>query len=364
VFPQLDQKKREQKMNTKKTVNFEGKTVFVGIDVHKKKYHITAIMDQLVIKKCTTLADPEQVAHSLKSWFFGAAKVFTAYEAGFCGFGFHRKLMAHGIHSIVVNPASIEIAANDRVKTDARDSEKIARHLAAGNLRGVNIPTEKQELSRLYQRTRQQFRDIRTMLGNQIKSKLFQFGFIAPEDDRVMSLAYLKRVQALSLPEELQITIEALIVSWKNIYAEILKLNRKIKAQNALHSDIQRIQTVPGIGELTSNILYTELGDMQQFPNERSLFSFLGLTPCEYSSGEKQRKGHITRQGPGRLRHILVEITWRTIRVDSGLRAVYTRIAQHRGGKRAIVACARKLAGRIRSCLIQQQDYRYEAIMA
>ncbi len=351
-------------MNTKKMVNFEGKTVFVGIDVHKKKYHITAVMDQLIIKKCTTLADPGQVALSLSSWFAGAAKICTAYEAGFCGFGFHRKLVAAGIHSIVVNPASIEVAANDRVKTDARDSEKIARHLTAGNLRGVNIPTEKQELSRLYQRTRQQLRDIRTMLGNQIKSKLFQFGWIPPEDDQVMSLTYVRKVQALSLPEELQITIESLLVSWKNIYAEIQKLNRKIKEQNEQNPNIQRIKTVPGLGDLTSNILYTELGDMRQFPNERSLFSFLGLTPCEYSSGEKQRKGHITRQGPGRLRHILVEITWRTIRVDSGLRAVYNRIAQHRGGKRAIVACARKLAGRIRSCLIQRQDYRYEAIMA
>ena len=103
-------------MNTKKNVNFEGKTVFVGIDVHKKKYHLTAIMDQLVVKKCTVFADPEQVTRSLKEWFSDAAQVFTAYEAGFCGFGFHRKLRSAGIRSIVVNPASIEVAANDRLR--------------------------------------------------------------------------------------------------------------------------------------------------------------------------------------------------------------------------------------------------------
>lgn len=351
-------------MSTQKKVNVEGKTVFVGIDVHKKKYHITAIMDQLVIKKCTTLANPAQVAHSLTSWFAGAAKICTAYEAGFCGFGLHRKLVSVGIQSLVVNPASIEVAANDRVKTDARDSEKIARHLSAGNLRGIHIPTEAQELARIYQRTRQQIRETRTMTGNQIKSKLFQFGWIAPDNDDVMSMKYIHKAQELPLEPELKEAIEILIALWITAHQKILELEKKIKEQNQTHPEIQRIQTVPGIGELTSNILYTELGDMRQFPNERSLYAFLGLTPCEYSSGEKQRKGHITRQGPSRLRHILVEVTWRTITKDPSLRAVYDRISQHRGGKRAIVACARKLAGRIRSCLIQQQDYRYETVVA
>ena len=92
-----------------------------------------------------------------------------------------------------------------------------------------------------------------------------------------------------------------------------------------------------------------ELGDMSQFPNERALFSFTGLTPGEYSTGEKIHRGHISRQGSSRIRGVLVEAAWRAIREDAGLRLDYERIKARRGAKRAIVAIARKLVGRARA---------------
>ncbi|MBV8887744.1 MAG: IS110 family transposase [Chroococcidiopsidaceae cyanobacterium CP_BM_RX_35] len=70
------------------------------------------------------------------------------------------------------------------------------------------------------------------------------------------------------------------------------------------------------MGLLSARILANELGDMSQFKNERQLFSYTGLTPSEYSSGENMRKGHITRQGNSRVRGILIEIAWQAIGED------------------------------------------------
>src|SRR5262249_11834499 len=108
--------------------------------------------------------------------------------------------------------------------------------------------------------------------------------------------------------------------------------------------------SVTGIGEVVAGTLATELGDMTRFANERALFSYTGLTPSEYSSGPSIRRGHISRQGASRLRHVLVEMAWRALPRDQALTAIFARIAATRGNRRAIVAMARRLTGRIRAC--------------
>ena len=97
---------------------------------------------------------------------------------------------------------------------------------------------------------------------------------------------------------------------------------------------------------------------MSQFSNEKQLFNYLGFTPTEYSSGEHVRQGHISRQGRAVLRHMLVESAWIAIRKDPQLEMIYQRLHKTRGGKRAIVGVARRLAGRLRSCV--QQGVMYE----
>ena len=88
---------------------------------------------------------------------------------------------------------------------------------------------------------------------------------------------------------------------------------------------------------------------MSQFKNERELFSYTGLTPSEYSSGEKIRRGKISKQGNSRLRHVLVEAAWRGIKKDKVLAEFFEKLYPRTGKKRAIVAVARKLIGRIRA---------------
>lgn len=126
--------------------DYTGKTVFLGMDVHKKTYAVTAICDGVVIKRDTLKANPATLIAYAQKYFVGA-KIISAYEAGFCGFHLHRTLVAAGIENIIVDAASIEVAAGNRVKTDKRDSLKIATHLYEGRLKGIHILLGQQGLA-------------------------------------------------------------------------------------------------------------------------------------------------------------------------------------------------------------------------
>ena len=96
---------------------------------------------------------------------------------------------------------------------------------------------------------------------------------------------------------------------------------------------------------------------MSQFRNERQLFSYTGLTPSEYSTGEAIRRGHITHQGNARVRGILIEIAWRAIEKDQALAQFFNQLFPRTGKKKAIVAVARKLIGRIRAAFQKGEKY-------
>ena len=171
---------------TEPRLSYTGERVYVGIDVPKATYAVTCVCQRRMVKSATVPADPGRLAESLPRWFPGAT-LLSASEAGFSGFVLHRVLAAAGITNIVVNPASVAVAANDRVKTDRRDAKKLAVDLADGRLRGISIPTEAEELARLLPRTRAQIVEHRATIARQIKAKLYQCGLIPPASRRVRS---------------------------------------------------------------------------------------------------------------------------------------------------------------------------------
>ena len=121
---------------------------------------------------------------------------------------------------------------------------------------------------------------------------------------------------------------------------------------------VELLSTVPGIGWLTALTLVVEIVDFSRFPDGEALSSYAGLTPSEHSSGERIRHGHITRQGNPVVRSVLVESSWILIGKDPEMRRFYDRIKVRRGGKRAIVAVARKLCHRLLAIAQSGQPYK------
>jgi transposase len=343
--------------------DYTGKTIYVGMDVHKNSYSVTVTSDKAVVKKDRLVASPTELVCYLKNNFRGA-KINTAYEAGFSGFHLHRCLIQHGINNIVVHPAAIEIAARERVKTDKRDALKISAQLADGKLHCIHIPDEKVEANRRVTRLRSSLMEDRTKYGNRIKALLFQYGLIAANDDTIVSKKWidetLKTLKKKKFSDGLIYTVQSYSDQWVAIATKVKEINKELIKQAEGEKKIDDIyRSVPGIGPLSARILANELGDMKQFSGEKKFFSFTGLTPMEYSSGDKKCLGCISRQGRPVLRKILIEAAWVAIKKDKNLETIFEAIAKRAGKKRAIVAVARRLSGRIRACVIKGEKYKF-----
>ena len=271
--------------NSSGKLSYIGKKVFVGIDVHKRTYSVVTVVEGVIVKKWTTAAIPEKLAQQLGSYFPGAS-IQTAYESGFSGFVLHRVLEKAGINNIVVNPGSIEVAIHNRVKTDKRDALKIATLHEAGRLKGIRVPSPQQEQQRLLTRTRQQLVEDRSALKNKIRMKCHQMGLIDPDDTREMSHKLVGEILSRTHSPEFSLVIEAYWQVWKSIETQIKKIEQKLNEQAKVDPHETIYRSAPGIGPLWSRILSNELGDLSQFANERQLFSYTGLTPSEFSSGD------------------------------------------------------------------------------
>jgi len=340
------------------SMSYFNKEVYVGIDVHKASYSITAVCDKKVVKSATVKANPDALARSLVNWFADAKKVHSVYESGFSGYVLHRKLENAGVRNIVVNPASIAIASNDKVKTDLRDSKKLAVELSDQRLRAIYIPSVDEELDRLLPRTREQIVEHRATIARQIKMKLHQFGLISPDENKIISNRYIKAIESKALDPRLKQSLGFLFSQWRFATQKLIEIRALFKEQAAKSSKIERIyRSIPGVGEITARVLATELGDMSRFKNERAIASYTGLTPSEYSSGEHTRKGSITRQGSSRIRHMLVEVTWRAVTKNPEFKKQFDGIAHRRGKKKAVVAMARRMIIKMRACLRDGVEY-------
>jgi transposase len=337
-----------------KRISYAGEKVSIGIDVHKNHYTVCCMVQKIVVQKATMPAIPNKLLEFIESRFKGA-EVRTAYEAGFSGFNLHRALEDGGIPNLVVNAGSIEVASRDRVKTDRRDSLKLASLLEDGRLKGIRVPSLEEEQNRLLHRTREQLIKDRARCVNRIKMRLYQFNLPFPE--RMYTSSFDQILAEKNISYDVSYSLRKYISHWKLLNSDIKEIDNILKKRSETDPLFKIYNSIPGFGILTSSIISNELGDMSQFANERKLFNFLGLTPTERSTGDREIKGHISRQGSSRIRGILVEAAWAAINSDQYWKLEYQRRVFKLGGKRAVVSIARRLIGVARSLAKSNQLY-------
>ena len=124
----------------RKALSFKGQNIYIGIDVHLKSWSVTLMSEATQLKRFSQSPDPDALyAHLVRN--YPEAEYHSVYEAGFCGFWIHYRLVGLGIHNIVVNPADVPTTTSEKLrKTDAVDSAKLARSLRAGELKGIYVP--------------------------------------------------------------------------------------------------------------------------------------------------------------------------------------------------------------------------------
>ncbi len=337
-----------------------GKVVFVGVDVHKESWHMTARTDGEEVFNASIPADFTALNKVLDR--FQQCSIKIAYEAGPCGFWLYDRLCAAGIESIVVPPSLIPLESGNKVKTDKRDSHKLAVLLENNMLKRVHVLTEEERAHRELIRTRRQISDHRCDVMKQIKSKLLFNGITPPfRLKQSWSGQYMSWLKELPLGQEmLRESINALIEVYEYLTEQLKKITRKVVLLARSHkyaSKVELMKTIPGIGTLIAIEILAELQDVSRFSSAEKIASYIGLTPSEFSSGQYIHHGKITRCGNKRVRTCLVESSWILISKDPFMRNKYQHLKYRKGGKRAIIAIARVLITRIRRILLNNEPY-------
>jgi transposase len=345
-----------------KKIDFKGKDLFIGLDVHKKSWSVTIVVDGIEHRTFTQPPDPMGLYNYLQRSFPGGT-FNSAYEAGFCGYGIHRELNSLGIKNIVINAADIPTSQKDKLhKRDPIDSRKIARGLENGSLHGIHIFDRDLEELRSLNRTRfYLMRDLRRS-KNRIKSFLQYYGEHLPAefDNNQWSLkfvSWLKQVQ-MNTPGGLD-AFSHLIESYEHNRQQLLILSRIVRLRIREYDKelYNLLKTISGIGPLTSSALITELGDINRFPHIDHLSSFVGFIPRVRESGETIHTGGITFRCNTFLRTLLIESSWQAIRRDPALMQYYQQHVINSKGHKVIIKVARKLLNRIRYVMKNRQPY-------
>ena len=258
-----------------KKIDFTDQNIYAGFDAHLKSWKVTVMAEDIVYKTFTQPPRPEVLFNYLQEHFPGGT-YHTAYEAGFCGYWIHDKLVSFGINSIVVNPADIPTTDKERVqKEDKRDSRKIARSLSSGNLTPIYIPSLKTQRDRSLLRTRAMLvRDL-ARYKNRIKSFLYFYGitidssFSNPQSH--WSNRFMNWLESIDMGEESgKEALNVLISECKNLRASILNITkqvRRLSQSETYHERVILLRSIPGIGLLTAMIILTELETINRFRN-------------------------------------------------------------------------------------------------
>lgn len=263
--------------------------------------------------KLQEIPNTERALRALVKRLGGPAGLTVCYEAGPCGYAPLRLLSGMGVACDVVAPSLVPVRSGDRVKTDRRDAKKLLTLYRAGALSFVMPPTPVQEGLRDLVRARHDLVAGRRAARHRIQKQLLRYGLIF-EGKKTWTLAYRAWVarQRLSDPHA-QSALSHMLCHLHAIDAEIAALDRELEriADSEPWCDpVAWLCCFRGIRTLTALALLAEIGDFRRFGSARELMSFLGLTPSEYSSGEKRHRGQITKSGNTHARRLLVEAAW------------------------------------------------------
>ena len=334
-------KTNKAKIEPERTSVEAGATVKFGLDVHADQITVRLQKDGSVAQPSQKLSwarTLEWVREHVESGY----KVYSCYEAGPCGYGLHRQLEQLGATNYVVAPQKWDHSGR-AVKNDSRDATQLGIRLdqyVRGNKEAftvVMVPTAEQEQRRSLCRHRGRLVKERQRCVVRGCGLMLAQGIEGTGD-------WWKPKQWAQIKQQVPLWLREQLEQWQD---DALRLDQRV---DQLTPQIEQLsagcELIKGYGQLTAAVVEAEVLDWRRFKNRRQVGSFTGVCPSEHSSGKSRRQGSINKHGNPRVRHQLVEATWRLLYWQPNYKPLHKiRAAQGaRARKRAVVAAARHLA--------------------
>jgi transposase len=345
---------------------FDGQSIYVGIDCHKKNWTVTILGEQYEHKTMSQNPDPDILASYLKRNFPGA-DYSAVYEAGFNGFYSCRRLRELGINCNVIHAADVPTRQKEKIqKMDPVDSRKLARSLRGKEFEAIHVPELSLEADRAL--VRQRFRIMKdvTRIKARVRSLLFQFNISVPDrftlgQTRSWSKVYINWLKELPIEHEsLKQTLDNYIRTGELQRNELLSVNRQVRAlsqNDTYRNNYNLLISIPGIGFLTSMTFLVQIGDIRRFERLDDLCDYIGLVPMMHCSGDKMSTGKLINRGRKELKIMIIEAAWEAVRLDPALMVKFNELAKRMNKNKAIIRIARKLVSRMRFVLMTQKPY-------
>lgn len=363
--------------------------IYLGLDVHKDSITIAvlpagAVAPTRVERLPNDLTKRRRFCERVSA----EGELRACYEASGAGYVVHRAMRDWGYHCDVIAPSLIPSKPGQQRKHDKYDAAQLARLYRAGELTTVRIPSEAEERVRDLVRCRETLQREVLKSRHYILKFLARRGLVYREGTNWSTAHYhwLRRLAATGSP---------LVAEDQEVYSEYLgllgyKLSRRDELDRrigelaltpALAPAVNRLQCFRGVPRHVAMVLTTEIGDWQRFESPRQLMAYLGLVPKERSSGDRERRGSLTKAGNSHCRHALVQAAWayrfqpkvglalkarqrgqsavviaHAWKAQRRLHTLYRRLAFRTKPQSAVVAVARELVGFLWAVMQDQES--------
>lgn len=289
---------------------------FVGLDVHAQTIAVAVAEPGGEVRSLGMIPNRSEAVQRLIGKLGKPAQLRVCYEAGPTGYVLYWQLSELGVHCDVVAPTLVPVKAGDRVKTDRRDAEKLARCYRAGDLTAVWVPDQAHEALRDLVRARLAGKRDQLRARHRLGKFLLRQGRRAPESTMAWTGKYLEWVKQQRFEQPAQ---EATLLDYlhevEHAAARIVRLERAIDTAVEAMPQNQRaviagLQCLRGVAKITAVTVVSELGQLSRFEHARQLMGYAGIVSREHSSGQRISRGSISKAGNAHLRRIVTEAAW------------------------------------------------------
>jgi transposase len=318
---------------------------YVGIDLHKKTI-VLCVMDQhRTVRHRRTFACCETEA--ILEFFRGLGPFQAVVEAT-ASYEWLVELIEPLAEKVVLaNPKKLRVIAESTKKTDKLDAQVLAEFLARDMIPEAYRPSPRQHEHRTLVRHRQYLRQSATAL--KVKMRVILSGYNADRRDLFTGDGWEAALKGVKVREGDRFVLDQLHTQWRGLEDQVRDLTRRLKefAATAPPREAEaraKLHTIHGVGPVTVDVVLSELGsDLSRFKSSKAVTSYAGMAPRVRQSAGKGKDLGITKEGSPLLRWALVEAAWRVVHHSATWQRIYERIRKRAGGKKAIVAVARRL---------------------
>ena len=294
----------------------KNKVRFLGLDVHAETITVAIAEPDGEVRSLGTIANRAESIRKLVKKLGSVEQLKACYEAGPTGYILYWQMAELGVACEVIAPTLVPMKAGDRVKTDRRDAERLARSYRSGDLTAVWVPDEGSEALRDLVRAREAAKQDQLRARHRLAKFLLRMGQRPAAGMKAWTAPYMAWVRQVHFT---QVAREATLLDYlhevDHMGERVRRLEQAITEAVKLASPqvrevVKGLQALRGIAEISAVTIVAELGNIARFETPRQLMGYSGAVPTEDSSGQRTRRGSITKTGNAHLRRIIVEAAW------------------------------------------------------